>query len=161
MCSIVQISRPPPAPDKEEVWHGRRCLQVVAAAVSPRPTLGGQEAPIPTEDCWEERLAKTERACTWRDVCSVKVQREKTQRNGANDSLVWLQCGRPTYIQGEGVCWGDTSSPTDTSWEASLPIQLITCFISQHSPLINSSSVYCNPKTPPKKPCGKNWGEIL
>jgi hypothetical protein len=89
-------------------------------------------------------------------VGCVRVLREETKRNEANDSLISLQCGRPTYIQGEGVCWGDTSSPTDTSWEASLPIQLITCFISQHSPLINLSSVYCNPKTPPKKPCGKN-----
>jgi hypothetical protein len=35
-----------------------------------------------------------------------------------------------------------------------LPIQLITFFISQHSPLINLSFVYCNPKTPPKNPVG-------
>jgi len=47
-------------------------------------------------------------------------------------------------------CVGETPFPsTDTFWEASLP-QLITYFISQHSPLINLSAVYCKMKTPPK-----------
>jgi hypothetical protein len=53
------------------------------------------------------------------------------------------------------VCWGDIFSPIDTSWEASLPYTIDHIFISQYSPLINLSSVYCNPKTPPKNPVGK------
>jgi hypothetical protein len=53
------------------------------------------------------------------------------------------------------VCWGDIFSPTDTSWEASLPYTIDHMFISQHSPLINLSSVYCNPKLLLKKPVGK------
>jgi hypothetical protein len=33
--------------------------------------------------------------------------------------LYYCIVGDPLIYRGEGVCWGDTFSPTDTSWEAS------------------------------------------
>jgi hypothetical protein len=98
---------------------------------------------LETSSSWQKELRV--------HVHIVVVWSKWDKRRDINETLVLLHCGEPTYIQGEGVCWGDTFSPTDTSWEASLPYTIDHMFISQHSPLINLSSVYCNPKTPSKK----------
>jgi hypothetical protein len=75
-------------------------------------------------------------------------------------SCVLLHCGKPTYIQGEGVYWGDAFPPTDTFWEASLLYNWSHVLFLSKKNLLRACSL--TPKTEEDKQfCSTMWTAAL